>query len=432
MRVGIAGLWHLGCVTAACLSHGGHDVVALDPDPTIVGGLNAGKPPLFEPGLEDLIRQGLASGKLRIENDIASAANVEVMWVTFDTPVDENDEPQPAAVIDYVRSLIDHVSPGCLILISSQLPAGTTRRLCREAEQRGRSDVTFAYSPENLRLGRAIDVFCRPDRVVVGVQSDTDREKIAALLAAFTTNIVWMGIESAEMTKHAINAFLATSVVFMNEIGALCERLGADAKEVEHGLKSEQRIGPHAYLSPGGAFAGGTLARDITTLADLNSALSAPGVLFSAVRDSNHRHRSWALDKLRERLAPLTGCRVAILGLTYKAGTSTLRRSSAVELAIELAAEGTRVSAFDPAVRELPAELAGRIDLSDTAAGALTGADALVLATAWPEFRDLPWPVLLSTMRAPILIDANWFMADPLRYFPGLAYTAVGLPWTDR
>ena len=131
MHVGVAGLWHLGCVTAACLSHGGHDVVALDPDPTIVGGLSDGKPPLFEPGLEDLIRQGLASGKLRIENDIASAANVEVMWVTFDTPVDENDEPQPAVVIDYVRSLIDHVSPGCLILISSQLPARTTRRLCQ-------------------------------------------------------------------------------------------------------------------------------------------------------------------------------------------------------------------------------------------------------------------------------------------------------------
>jgi UDPglucose 6-dehydrogenase len=430
MRVGVAGLWHLGCVTAACLSQAGYDVVAIDSNSDMVSRLRAGKPPLFEPGLEDLIRQGIASGTLRFESDIAFASGVDVMWVTFDTPVDENDAPQPAAVCDYVASLLDHLTPGCLILISSQLPVGTTRRLCEEAARRGRTDVTFAYSPENLRLGRAIEVFAKPDRVVVGLQSADDRDKVATLLAPFTSKIVWMGIEAAEMTKHAINAFLATSVAFMNEIGALCEKVGADAKEVERGLKTEERIGPRAYLSPGGAFAGGTLARDVTTLADLDTTLGLTGVLFSAVRESNRQHHAWPLRKLKERLTTLPGRRIAILGLTYKAGTSTLRRSSAVELAHQLRAEGAGVVAFDPAIEQWPDELSGRIDLAASAANAFAGADAAVIVTAWPELRDLAWPALLSTMRVPIVIDANWFLATHLRNLPGLAYTAVGLPWT--
>lgn len=429
MQIAVAGLWHLGCVTAACLAHAGHDVVAVDPNADVIRDLNAGKPPLFEPGLEELIREGIASGKLHPETDITKVRGAEIVWVTFDTPVDENDNPQPSVVFDYAMSLIDHVGPHCLILISSQLPVGLTRRLCIEAAARGRANVTFGYSPENLRLGRAIDVFTKPDRVVVGLQSSNDRGKVADLLAPFTRNIIWMGIEAAEMTKHAVNAFLATSVAFMNEVGALCEQVGADAKEVERGLKTEERIGPHAYLSPGGAFAGGTLARDVATLAQLESAHGLPGGLIQAVRTSNDQHRAWPLRKLKERFGQLSGRRIAILGLTYKAGTSTLRRSSAIELAIQLLEEGAEVSAFDPAVKELPADLADRIKLQASASNALNGSDAVVIATAWPEFRDLPWPNLVSTMHRMIVIDANWFLAADLRSLPGLAYTAVGLPW---
>ena len=354
------------------------------------------------------------------------------MWIAFDTPVDDDDKPQPSTVIDYVVSLFDHLASGALVLVSSQLPVGTTRRLAAEAAKRGRTDISFAYSPENLRLGRAIEVFTKPDRVVMGLQVDRDREKISALLASFTTNILWMGIEAAEMTKHAINAFLATSVAFMNEIGAICEQVGADAKDVELGLKTEERIGPRAYLSPGGAFAGGTLARDVTTLADLSAELRVPAMLMPAVRESNNQHRAWPLRKLKEALKVLSGRRVAILGLTYKAATSTLRRSSAVELALELQREGVQVVAFDPGVEELPPEMSDRIRLERSAADALKGSDAVVIATAWPQFRDLSWPSLLATMRCPTVIDANWYLAAHLRNLPGIAYTAVGLPWGGR
>jgi len=423
MRVGVFGLWHLGCVTAACLAHGGHEVVALDPDADVVARLVKAQMPLFEPGLQELVAEGLAGRRLRFDTDPARALlDAEVLWVTFDTPVDDDDVPQISVVVDQVVAVMEKLPDGCLVLVSSQLPVGTTRRLAEQAASAGRK-VTFGYSPENLRLGKAIEVFLRPDRVVVGLQSDADRDKVRALLAPFTSNIVWMGLEAAEMTKHAINAFLATSVAFMNEIAAICESVGADAKEVERGLKSEERIGERAYLSPGAAYAGGTLARDVTTLADIGRDLGVPV-------ESNRQHRSWVLRKLKERLGAVAGRRIAILGLAYKPGTSTLRRSMAVELALSLSAQGAAVTAFDPAVRELPRECVGRMALAGSPAQALERADAVVLATPWPEFRDIDWPAAIRSMNGPVVVDPNWFLATRLRNHPGIAYAAVGLPWT--
>lgn len=427
MRVCVVGLWHLGCVTAACLAQAGHDVVAFDEDHGIVARLREGKLPLFEPGLAELTAAGTAAGRLRFVADPGQLSGAEVVWVTYDTPVDDNDIPQVSVVVDGVTALFPHLPDDCVVLVSSQLPVGTTRRLAAAAAGMGRDRITFGYSPENLRLGRAIEVFTHPDRVVVGLQRGDDRSKVSLLLAPFTDNVIWMGIEAAEMTKHAINAFLATSVVFMNEIATVCELVGADAKEVERGLKSEERIGPKAYLSPGAAFAGGTLARDVATLADFEHRLQGPVGLMSAVRESNDRHRSWPLHKLKSRFGVLAGRRIAILGLTYKPGTSTLRRSSAVELASTLVAEGASVAAFDPAVQELPPDLARQIRLMPDPAQAVADADAVVIATPWPEFRELDWSALLATMKSATVVDAHGFLAELLK---GLtAYAAVGVPW---
>jgi UDPglucose 6-dehydrogenase len=426
MRVCVYGLWHLGCVTAACLARAGHAVVGLDLDAARIARLRNGEPPIFEPGLADLTRSEQEAGRLRFD-DLPESADADVVWVTFDTPVDEHDRPQPALVTDEVTAILDHLSDDCLVLISSQLPVGSTRRLTKIAAERGRS-ISFAYSPENLRLGRAIEVFLRPDRVVVGLEKEADRAKVSALLAPFTDNILWMGIEAAEMTKHAVNAFLATSIAFMNEVASICESVGADAKEVERALRSEERIGPRAYLSPGGAFAGGTLARDIATLADLGPELA----LIPAVRESNSRHRQWELRKLRERYSDLANREIAILGLTYKPGTDTLRRSAAVELALALAGEGAHVRAFDPAIAALPDEIGRHVGLAGSAEIALNTADAVVLETAWPQFRALAWDRLLAAMRDRTVIDPNWFLFDLLRGRERVSYAAVGLPWRHR
>lgn len=430
MKVCVVGLWHLGTVTAACLASGGHDVVGLDLDVETVQRLQAGQPPLFEPGLEDLVNRGLTEGHLSFTTDIINAVKgAQVAWVAYDTPVDDDDRADVEFVVDRIRRLFPHLEMGTLVLISSQLPVGTTRRVEQAyATAQTGNQISFAYSPENLRLGKAINAFTQPDRVVVGVRREADRERITTLLQPFTANIEWMSVESAEMTKHALNAFLATSVTFINEVAAMCEQVGADAKEVERGLKSDLRIGSRAYLSPGDAFAGGTLARDIVFLTQIGREHHLPMHLMAAVRTSNDEHKNWARRKLRMLLGDLDHKRIAVLGLTYKPGTDTLRRSGAVELCKWLVEQGAHVQAHDPVVKTLPPELARKLELCATPTGALEGADALVIATEWPEYRSLSTDTIVSVMNSLWVLDANRFLLNTLGADPRIHYVAVGLP----
>ena len=262
MRIAVYGLWHLGCVTAACLAEAGHHVIGLDEDPHVVGDLREGRPPLYEPGLADLIGQGLASGKLSFTTQPAVALKeARIFWLAIDTPVNDNDEADIPTVRARLEGVAGAIQPGTLVLISAQVPVGFTRELEQAWEAKG---LRYAYSPENLRLGKALDSFRKQERVIIGLRARTDQPLLAELFSPFCQHIEWMSVESAEMTKHAVNAFLASSVAFINELARLCEVVGADTKEVERGLKSEGRIGPKAYLSPGAAFAGGTLARDVS------------------------------------------------------------------------------------------------------------------------------------------------------------------------
>ncbi len=434
MNVCVFGLWHLGTVTAACLAAIGHDVTGLDFDKTVVADLAAGKPPVFEPGLEDLVKSGLASGRLRFTTDAADAAkSVDVVWVTYDTPVDDDDHADVEYVLDRVRRLFPHLRDGTLVLISSQVPIGTTRQLEQmfASEPDGRT-VDFGCSPENLRLGKAIDVFTHPDRVIVGVRSDAARHTVAALLRPITEHIEWMSVESAEMTKHAINAFLATSVTFINEIAAICEQVGVDASEVERGLKSEARIGPRAYLSPGGAFAGGTLARDITFLSQMGRAHGVETHLLSSVKSSNDAHRKWAQRRLEQLLNGVSGKTVAIWGLTYKPGTDTLRRSSSIELCQWLVDQDAIVRAHDPAVRTLPADLVDRFTLAENALSAVQGASALVVATPWPEYGEVAAADVAAQMTRRLVLDANRFTGKTLGAYADIEYVSVGKAGTRK
>jgi UDPglucose 6-dehydrogenase len=429
VKVCVVGLWHLGTVTAACLAaSGGHHVTGLDFDPSVIANLSAGTPPLFEPGLDALVQSALGSGHLAFTTDAATAIkDADVVWIAYDTPVDDDDRADVEYVIERTARLFPHLDDGQLVLISSQLPSGTTRRIERmfASESCGRA-VGFGYSPENLRLGNAIDAFTRPDRSVIGVRSEADRVKAARLLKPFSDRIVWMSVESAEMTKHALNAFLASSITFINEIAALCEQVGADATEVAQGLKSERRIGPKAYLSPGGAFAGGTLARDVVFLSDLGGIHGVPTHMLSSIKASNDAHRQWAERRLSELLGDVAGKTVAIWGLAYKPGTDTLRRSSAVELCEWLHARGAAVRAHDPAVRLLPLELSAYVQLADSALGAADAASALVVATPWPEYRDLAPVELVARMARPLVLDASRFLGDTFGSHADIEYVSVG------
>jgi UDPglucose 6-dehydrogenase len=415
MRVLVQGLWHLGSVTAACLARAGHDVIGLDRDAATIATLKTGQAPISEPGLDELLR----AHPFELTTEVAAAARADVAWVTYDTPVDADDTADVDFVITEVAAMLPHLRAGAVVLVSSQLPVGSVARL-----ERLRPDLHFACSPENLRLGKAIAVFSDPDRVILGVRDEHTRLRLTELFAPITAKLEWMSVESAEMTKHAINAFLALSVTFANELASVCERVGADAKEVERGLKTESRIGPKAYLGPGGAFAGGTLARDIAFLAALGAERGLALPLISGVRPSNEAHKQWARRRLEDRLGSVAGKTVAVLGLTYKPGTDTLRRSASVELCRDLASAGAKVRAFDPAVKSIDLAF---IELAPTAAAAIAGADALVIATEWPELAALDLAALATTMKRRLVVDANRFVA---KQFAGsdTEYYAVGVP----
>lgn len=428
MNISVIGLWHLGSVTAACLATAGYNVTGLEFDEAAIRKLNDGHAPLFEPGLDELIQQALGSGRLRFTADTASALqDADLVWITCDTPVDEDDHADVEYVCERVKSLFPFVKEGSLILISSQVPVGTTRRL----EDLYRSAcpqkiVSFGYSPENLRLGKAVAVFRQPERVVVGLREAGDRPRITTMLEPFTKRIEWMSVESAEMTKHALNAFLATSIVFTNEIATLCEAVGADAKEVERGLKTDARIGPKAYLAPGVAFSGGTLARDVGFLSELGTVRHQSLPLLAAVMKSNQEHEGWIRNKLLALRADWRGQRVAIWGLTYKPGTDTLRRSSAVALCEWLAGQGAVVCAHDPAVKTLPEGLANRIILCATPLEACRFTVALVAATAWPDYQAVTADAVVGVMQTAVVIDPNRFLVNTLGADKRICYITVG------
>ncbi len=427
MKVCVQGLWHLGSVTAACLASVGHEIVGLDSDQAVISSLNEGKAPLFEPDLNPLITAGIQSSRLRFTSDMATACkDAEVLWVTFDTPVDDDDIADINFVLNQVKSALMFLSDGALVLVSSQLPVGSIAILenfTKEIAPNKR--ISFASSPENLRLGNALNVFLRPDRIIVGTRAAEDRIVLEKLLSPITEKIEWMSIESAEMTKHAINAFLATSVTFANEIAAICELVGADAKEVERGLKSESRIGPKAYLSPGGPFAGGTLARDIEFLGKTSQVRQLATPLLSSIRPSNDAHKKWVQRKLLERFPDLRGIRVSMWGLTYKAGTDTLRRSLSVELVDWLLEHGAQVQVYDPAVKELPINWANRVKKCASAHENLEEIEALVVGTDWPEFKDEARRLPEFAKSNLLIIDANRHLLESLRE-TSMPYLSVG------
>lgn len=445
-RVGVLGLWHLGCVTAACLAESGLEVVAADPDPTVIAALAESHPPVAEPGLAELLMRETKSGRLTFHS-LADhpLRNVDAVWIAFDTPVDDEDHADAEWVIAQAHSALLHAREEALVIVSSQLPLGSTSRLAERLARDGRDDLDFVCVPENLRLGEALSTFRSPDRFVAGVRGQRDRERLAPLLGRFSERIEWMGVESAEMTKHALNAFLATSVAFINEIGSMCEAVGADASEVSRGLKSDQRIGARAYLSPGDVFAGGTLARDIEALSRLAADKRLPAQLITGVAASNQAHRAWACRTLIallsaeiEPFVPKTNAddgaplrlledrRIAVWGLTYKPGTNTLRRSSALELCNWLHEHKARIRVHDPAVDVLPDGEAGYLELCDSALAAAQGADALILCTPWPEYRDVDPQELISAMQRPIVIDAGGHLRSSVASLPSIRYAQVG------
>lgn len=426
MNICVFGLWHLGVVTSACLAKLGHNVVGLDFDKDVVKRLQKGQAPVFEPGLNELIAQQMQAGRLSFSCDAREVlGHAQVLWLGFDTPVNEHDVADIVFLENNFKKIMPYLNEGAAIVVSSQAPVGFVNKMEKKfCQQYPNKKCYFACSPENLKLGRALDAFLNPDRIIIGVEDQASKEIFAPLFLSITDRLEWMKVESAEMTKHAINSFLALSVCFANEVASICEQTGADAKEVERGLKSEVRIGPKAYLKPGVAFSGGTLARDINFLMKLSAKHKLPSYLIKAVNDSNAFHKKWIERKCSQFLGSLKKKTIAILGLTYKPGTDTLRRSLAVELAQSLHAKGARLTGFDPVIKSIPQSLSKTIELKQSVADAIRDADVVIMAVEWPEFLQFGEDII-RLMKNKIIIDPNGFIAKCVEH-KDLNYICVG------
>ena len=420
----VYGLWHLGSVTAACCAKY-FPTVGLDCDVDLVSQLQNGKAPLFEPGLDDLIKEGLNNNKLKFTSNPKKAlVNTKLLWITFDTPVDDDDNANCEFVINKIHDILNYTKPGTTVLISSQLPVGSIKRIEDNCKT---SNINFASYPENLRLGKSIDIFTNPDRIIAGVRSEKVKKIISPILEKFSSNIEWMSVESAEMTKHAINTFLAMSISYANELANLCESVGADAFEVAKGLKTESRIGHGAYVDPGKAFAGGTLARDIQYLSKLGKKFNKKLHVISNIKKSNDSHKLWPYHRLKELIGPLSDMDIGILGLTYKVGTNTLRRSSSLDLARMVIKDGGKVKAYDPHV-DRTNKIIDEIDFVSSAEDVIQNIDALLILTEWPEFKELNWDRLILLIRKKIIIDPNRFCYNTMPLsINGLQYISVGV-----
>ncbi|TAK78065.1 MAG: nucleotide sugar dehydrogenase, partial [Gammaproteobacteria bacterium] len=347
-------------------------------------------------------------------------------WITYDTPVSDQDEADVQYVINQVKNFFPFFANNTTVILSSQLPVGTASSLSKVYQENYSNHVTFVSIPENLRLGNAIRIFTQPDRIIVGLQDQNDKEKIEKLLSPFSNNIIWMSLESAEMTKHALNAFLATSVSFINELAILCEKVGANANEVEKGLKSEERIGSKAYLRPGSAIGGGTLLRDIHYLNQLGERVNEPTHIFSSILKSNDYHKNWVNRKLKTLLNNVENKKIAVLGLTYKTSTDTLRRSIAIDLCQDLAKEGIAIFAFDPVIHSIPDDIARFIHLKKSITEAISKVDGVIVLTEWPQFRELTTEVFLNEVKQPLLIDPTAYLAQTLGNDSRVHYHCVG------
>jgi UDPglucose 6-dehydrogenase len=412
--IAVIGIWHLGEIYSAGLASLGHTVVGISEDAADVEKLNRGTPPLPEPQLEDLINENVQAGRLSYSTDYSAVKNCSVVWLTFDTPVDDNDEVDLSPIMKAVDASIPYLRPEVLFAVSSQVPVGTSHEII-ERIRAARPELSFeyVYTPENLQLGKAVQCFLDPVRVIAGVSSSKAADVMKNIFStlAVPAEIISMAPASAEMGKHALNAFLCAEICFANDLSDIAEVVGADMLDVTRMLKSDPRIGPKAYLDAGVSFSGGTLNRDIKILTNLSRRYHIQPSVIESVYLKNEARKGMIASTLAHDMGSLRGKTVALFGLTYKPGTKTLRRSYPLEVARGLAEAGATVRLHDPQAEEGEIGIPSAVFSRDAYEAAL-GADAIVLLTAWPEFKNLDFKRLSEKAKpGAIFFDASNFLA---------------------
>jgi UDPglucose 6-dehydrogenase len=427
IRIGIIGLWHLGCVLSAVWTKLGFKVTGFDYSKDIINDLNRYRSPIFEPHLQESLLTAKEGNKLNFTNEIKLLSNCDFIFLAYDTPVLNNDESDLSPLQTAINDLGNILKDGATVIVSSQTPVGTCQNF-RNYLQKKNPTVELVYSPENLRLGEAIECYLNPGRIIIGADSKAALSKAISLFRHIPAEIIAMNIPSAEMVKHAINAFLANSIVFANHIADLCEVKGTNIFEVIKGIKSDPRIGQKAYLSPGIGFSGGTLGRDLKILAECNQVSGQKAFLFESLIRFNSDRKDVIINKITNLLnGDLFKKIISVLGLTYKPGTSTLRRSLPLEIVKLLAQKGAELRAYDPKANYKELNEVPPFKICNTIDEAILGSELILLLTEWNEFKEYDWEKALSLLKDKKIFDTKNFLYDLALSKKGYQYFGIGI-----
>ena len=432
MKIAVIGTGYVGLVVGACFAENGNDVICVDNDAAKIRGLQRGRIPIYEPGLEEMVRRNRAEQRLAFTTALARAVRAsQIVFIAVGTPQGEDGSADLQHVLDVARAVAKAMNGYKVIVDKSTVPVGTAERVRDVIRRETTHPFSVVSNPEFLKQGAAIEDFLKPDRVVIGAEDPRASELMQELYAPFTRTgapIMVMDCASAELSKYAANAMLATRISFMNEIANVCDAVGADVDHVRAAIASDRRIGP-SFLFPGVGYGGSCFPKDVKALVRFSKEHRYDFQILRAVEAVNEAQKAWILGRLEAHFGSLKGRQIAVWGLAFKPRTDDMREAPSVTVINGLVARGARVHAFDPEAQPVARGIFGsRIAYADSGYDALTGADALVILTEWSEFRRPDFARMKTLMRAPVVFDGRNIYEPAAMKVRGFTYFSVGRP----
>jgi len=436
MKIAVIGTGYVGLVTGSCLADVGMDVTCVDVDANKIANLHKGILPIYEPGLEEIVERNTKAGRLKFTTTLSEAvAGAEAAFIAVGTPPGEDGSADLRYVLGVAKEIGENMTDYLVVITKSTVPVGTAAKVDAEiktALQARNSDIAYdvASNPEFLKEGAAIEDFTKPDRIVCGVSSDRAKEVMARLYKPFTLNghpVYFMDVPSAEMTKYAANAMLATKISFMNDVANLCEKLGADINMVRKGIGSDPRIG-NRFIYPGIGYGGSCFPKDVKALVRTGRESGYELRILQSVEDVNEDQKAVLFNKIKAHYGDLKGKHFAMWGLSFKPETNDMREAPALVICEQLIEAGATVTAYDPvSMPEAKHMIGDKINYAENAYEALEGADALLLVTEWREFRVPDWDRLKKALKQPVVFDGRNIYSGPEMAELGFHYSGIGV-----
>jgi UDPglucose 6-dehydrogenase len=432
MKIAVVGSGYVGLVAGACLAENGNEVVCVDKDPVKIRLLQRGKVPIYEPGLEELVRRNRSEKRLTFTTALERGVrNAQIIFIAVGTPTGEDGSADLQHVLAVARDTARAMNGYKVIVNKSTVPVGTAAKVREVIRRETTHPFSVVSNPEFLKQGAAIEDFMKPDRVVIGAEDPRGAELMKELYAPFTRTgapIMLMDCASAELCKYAANAMLATRISFMNEVANVCESVGADVDQVRRAVAADRRIGP-SFLFPGIGYGGSCFPKDVKAMLRFAAEMNYKFAILDAVEAVNEQQKLRLLTKVQSQLGSLKGKQIALWGLAFKPRTDDMREAPSVPLIHGLLAAGASVQVYDPEAMKVAKSIFGsKISYADNSYAALTGADALVIVTEWNEFREPDFARMRKVLRSPIIFDGrNLYNPEQIRAH-GFTYISIGRP----